>query len=54
MENAWYTRGKLRLNPDNAKPSVREGTESGESFDKMAELLKDEPMVSSAFLAVFF
>jgi hypothetical protein len=30
----------------------RKGTESGGSFDKMAELPKDEPPVSSAFFLI--
>jgi hypothetical protein len=38
------------LSPDKAKPSVRGGTESGGSFQKMAELPKDDSLVVLAFL----
>jgi hypothetical protein len=39
-----------KLNPDKAKPSVRRGQKVAGLSSKMAELPKDETLVSSAFL----
>ena len=39
----------MRLNPDKAQPSVRRGRKAAGLEKKMAELPKDEPLVSSAF-----
>jgi len=40
-----------KLNPEKAKPSVRRGRKAAGLFrEKMAELPKDKPEVSSAFL----
>jgi hypothetical protein len=41
----------FKIDPDKTKPSVRRGRKAaGLIYSKMAELPKDEPAVSSAFL----
>jgi hypothetical protein len=41
-----------KLNPDKAKPFVRRERKAAGLLKKMAELPKDEPAVSSAFIFV--